>query len=135
MHRWRQRITTPTAFGLKLFHKRIGNLDGEAFLHLQAVGKAIDQACEFGQADYFSIGNIAYRDGAKEWRQVVLAMAVNGDVFYHDQFVVLLGAVFKNFQHVGWILSVAGSPVLPCLSNTGRGFCQAGAIRIFAYAD
>jgi hypothetical protein len=124
------------AHGLRFqhFHQRVGDLDRQALLHLQALGKHVDETRQLRQSDDLAVRQIAHRRLAEERRQVVFAMTVDRNAAHDDQFVVFLGAVFERLEDLDRILVVAGSPVFPGLGDTRGRLVQTGAVGIFAKA-
>src|SRR5208282_6218417 len=74
--------------GLKLFHEHLGYLVRHAFLHLEPTCEDLDDLRDFRKSDDFSIRNISDARLAEEREQMVLAEAVNCNVFDEDHLAV-----------------------------------------------
>src|SRR5208282_6795682 len=67
----------------------LGDLRGQALLNLQAAGKGFDEARDFAQADYFSVGDIGDVHLAEKGQKMMLAQAEHFNVFHDHHFVIV----------------------------------------------
>src|SRR5271156_4712157 len=67
---------------------RVGDLRGQALLDLEPFGINLDDAGQFGDADDPPVRNIADPGAPDDWRDVVLAMAFEGNAAQDDHLVV-----------------------------------------------
>ena len=73
---------------MQRFHQRVGDLPGQALLHLGAPRVSLDEARELRQAgDDTAARDVAHVRAAVEGQQVVFAHRVEGDVADQDQLV------------------------------------------------
>ncbi len=80
---------TATPWGCDGFGDGVGDLRGEALLHLQAAGEDIDEARDLGEADDLAVGDVGDVRLAEEGQQVVLAEGEEFDVLDDDHLVVV----------------------------------------------
>ncbi len=67
----------------------VGDLAGEALLHLQAAGEDVDEAGNFAEADDLAVGDVGDVGLAEEGQQMVLAQGEELDVLDDDHLVVV----------------------------------------------
>ena len=91
MHRCSHWISTNTPLGLSVLDQRVGDLGGEALLHLGPAGEALDQPGDLRQPGDPAVVARDVRDvgHAVERREVVLARAEERDVAHHHHLVVV----------------------------------------------
>ncbi len=121
------------ADGLEAVEERVGDLGGQALLHLQAAREGLDEARELRQPDdapaLRDVGEVAPPD---EGREVVLAERGEVNVFDDHHLVVLVAGqghdvLVRVFAHPRGQLGVH-------LRDAPRGLLQAGPLRVFADA-
>jgi len=61
--------------GLQETLEGVGDLGGEAFLHLQAAGIHFADAGDFGKANPFAVGNVGHMGATQDGQNVVLTGA------------------------------------------------------------
>lgn len=116
------------------FLNSFGDLGGEAFLDLQTAGEEFDEARNFAEADYLSVGDVGDVDFAEERQHVVFAEAEHFDVFDDDHFVVGDGEECAFEQSFG-VFGVAAGEKLHGFVNALGSSSKAFAGRVFAEAD
>src|SRR5450631_152326 len=112
----------------------VGDLTGQPLLHLRQLRVQIHQPCDFRQAGDLAlhVRQIANVSNAVEWQHVVLAGAVDLDVFDHDDLVVV--RVENRRQHLfGPLLQPsklfghgASDPLRRALKTIARGIFADG---------
>ena len=75
---------------LQRIHDRIGDLVGEALLHLQAAGEHVHDAGRLGEAHDAAMRDVRHVRPAEERQHVVLAQRVELDVLHQDHALVRL---------------------------------------------
>ena len=78
------------AAGLEHLLDRIGDLRGQSLLNLQPLGEDLDHAGELGDPDDPFVRNVADPSPTNDRRDMMLAMAFEGDAAEHDHLVVAL---------------------------------------------
>src|SRR5665213_2118038 len=68
----------------------VGDLFGQALLHLEIAGEQFDDASEFGESQYAIAGHVADVRNPVEWQEMVLAQRPERDIPDENQFVVVL---------------------------------------------
>ena len=81
------------------FHHGVANLPRQSLLDLQPAGVEFGDAGQFGETEYFAVGNVANVDVSRERYHVVFAEGVNVNVAHHDHLVV----VFRKDGAVGHV--------------------------------
>src|SRR5437763_12581985 len=66
------------ALGCELLIEPIGDLLGQPLLHLQATGEHLDNASEFGQSEYSTVGDVAHVGCSVKGQQMMLAERLEG---------------------------------------------------------
>ena len=122
------------ALGVQNLIDRVGNLSGQALLHLGAARAAFDHACQLGQARHDAAArNVAHVSAAVEGQQVMLTHREEGDVTDQDQLVgarVELGA-----QVLAGVLGQALAHLPPRARHTVGGADQALALGVLTDCD
>ena len=118
------------ALGLELGHEQVGDLRGEAFLDLRAMGELVDDAGEFGDSHDLAIGEVGDVGLPLEGHEVVLAHGVEGDVAEDDQLVVTLGEGGREM--LGRIFPQAAEQLGVHLGDAFGGLTQPLAVGVFA---
>ena len=111
---------------------RLGDVEGQLFLDLQAARKALDDAGEFRNADDAIARQIADMGGADHRQHVMLAEADDADVGEHDQFVVAAGLLERAFEILARVLVIAGEKLRVGAGDARRRVLQALALGIVA---
>ena len=117
-----------------LLDERVGNLRGQALLHLQAMRVELDQARELGDAAHAPrfVGNVGDVREAVERDHMVLAHREDGDVVHDDHFLVpLVELLHEQLRRVG---RHAGENLLVHLGDTLGRFEQPLAVRVLPHA-
>src|SRR5205085_4217583 len=70
--------------GTQCFHQGVRDLGCEILLDLKSARKNVHNARDFGQADYFSIGNVGDMSATDERQQMMFAHRVKLDVFHEN---------------------------------------------------
>ena len=70
-------MMTPTPWGSMVSCDGVGDLAGEALLHLQAASEDIDEARDLAESDDLAVGDVGDVHLAEEGQQVVLAEEYN----------------------------------------------------------
>jgi len=124
------------AYALRLdyFLNGFGDLGGEALLNLQAAGEEFDEARNFAEADYFSVGDVGDVDFAEERKHVMFAKAEHFDVLDDDHFVVGDGEEGAFEEGLG-VFGIAASEELHRFAHALGSLQKAFALRVFAEAD
>ncbi len=73
---------------VKRFLKALRDLMRESFLHLETPGKNIHDPRDLAQAYDLALGDVGDMAFAVKRQKMMLAKAVNIQVFHHDHFVV-----------------------------------------------
>jgi hypothetical protein len=81
------------AFGLQVFFKSVSHVGGQSLLHLKSAAEDVDHAGNLAQPDDLLVGEIGNVTFSVKGEKMVLAEAVDFDVF-DDDHLVILG--FKN---------------------------------------
>ena len=117
------RMATPP--GASAVLDRVGDLGGQCFLRLQALGENLDDAGELRQSDDAAFRDVGDVRDADERRDVVLAMALDADVAQHDHVVVAVDVLEGAVQALrsGLRDSRGTSPRRPRRRASG---CRAG---------
>jgi cytochrome c biogenesis protein CcmG, thiol:disulfide interchange protein DsbE len=110
------------------------DLQGEAFLHLQAAREDIYQTRNLAEAYHFTIGDICDVHLAEEREQVVLAQTEHLHVFYDDHLVVLFSEECATQDLLRVFLISLGEKLERLRHPLGRAQ-QALALRVFTQAQ
>ncbi len=120
------------AVGLEHVLDGLGDLGGELFLDLQAMGEALHHPRQLGDAHH-AVGRQVADMGAAHHRQhVVLAEANHADVAEHDQLVIAANLFEGALQIGAWLLAIAGEQFAVGARDAGGGFQQTFAVGIVA---
>ena len=117
---------------------RVGDLSGEALLHLEALGQRLDGARDLGEAHDRDLPVLALsRDvadpgRADDRREVMLARRLHADVADDDHLVVLADVAEGARQDLGRILGVAAGPLEPRLHCARGRVPEPFAVGVFA---
>src|SRR5580704_16896784 len=87
---------------------RVGDLRGEPLLDLQPLGEDLDHARQLGDTHHPFVGNIADPHPADDRRDMVLAMALEGDAAQHDHLVVAVDLAEGLAKNLVRVFIVAG---------------------------
>ena len=110
----------------------LGDLCGQSFLNLQSFGESLDYARQLGNSDHSSIWHIGYPCPADYWRNVVLAMALEGYSTQNDHFIIsirLLECRRKELRRIG---GISREVFFERSCETCGGLEQSSAVRIVA---
>jgi len=110
----------------------VRNLPSHPFLKLKPVGIGIDQARQLAQTHDPAVGNVADVRAPKEWQQMVLTQAEEGDVLHDDHVVVILNGEEGIANYGRWIGGIAGGEVSKGFGDPVWGFNETLAIWILA---
>ena len=80
MQRWIASTTTATPLRLEHLLDRLGDLHGEALLHLEPAREHLDEPRDLREPDDAAVRDVGDVDAPEERQQVVLAEAVEVDV-------------------------------------------------------
>jgi len=117
------------ALGGSALDHAIGDLGGEAFLHLGSVGKLVDDSGHLGQTDDFSVRQIGDVGLSFKGHEVVFAHGVEGDISQNDQFVIGFGK--KSFEVSAGVEVQTAEQFGVHFCDTSWRFFEALAIGIF----
>ena len=135
MHMCSASTTTMTPSGSKLAHEGVGDLGGEALLHLQPVPVARDAARDLRETrDATRARDVADARTAEKRQDVMLAHRGEGDVPHHDHLLVVL--LLELFAQVGaGILLHAAQKLLAGARHALRRAGKALAVRVLPYGE
>ena len=111
MQSWRASITTATPFGSRALD-RVGDLDRELLLDLQAPREDVDHARELAEADHASVGKVRDVRASGERDHVVLAVREQLDVAHDDHLVVAFDLLERARQDCSGVEAVASEELL-----------------------
>src|SRR5215469_15375998 len=120
------------AAGLEHVHQRIGDLAGHPLLDLGTPGVEVHEPGQLGQPGDLAllVRNVADVREPEEWRQVMLAGAVELDVADQDHLVV--AGVEYRAEHVLGLLPQPSELLGISPGHAGRGVTQAVSLGILA---
>ena len=78
------------SLGVELFHQEVGQLFGQPFLHLRALGEHVDDAGNLGQPDDLAVGDVGDVRLPDDRQQMMLAKADEANVLDQDHLVIFL---------------------------------------------
>ena len=120
------------ALGIQHLLDRVGDLRGQALLDLQPLGEDLDHPRELRDADHPLVGDIADPGAPDDRRDVMLAMALEGDAAQHDHLVIAVDLGEGLAQHLLRILVVAGEIFAEGAPQPVRRLAQAVAVGVLA---
>ena len=112
--------------------QRVGDLGGEALLHLRPLGEAVDQPGDLRQPGDPAVvaGDVGHVGAPGERNEMVLAHAGHGDVAHHDHLVVV--GLERDREVVRRVLVDPGEDLLVHVRDARRRADEPVAIRVFA---
>ena len=119
--------------GTEVVHEQVGDLFGHPFLYLRAMRQGLHNAGQLAQAEDSAVGQVADVSVAHEWKKVMLADAVEGDVADEHDLVVFFGERLAKMH-----LRIGVQPAEHLRIHAGhaaRRFQEPLAIGVLAYGQ
>jgi len=116
---------------LNLFSDGVGNLSGQAFLHLKPPGEHVDKTWNLAEPDYAAVRDVTDVAFSEKRQKVMLAQAENFDVA-DDDHLVISDVKKRPTQNLVCIHAIAAGQKPHCLVYSKRSVLQAIARWILA---